>query len=106
MTSMVNLMDHKEEVDISKKWQCQKCGKCCQGIVNVKDKGLSIIRNSKIMCRFFDHVLQQCTNYTKRPLICKIYPFYIDMKDQSVFEAVKPENLKAMIDFTKEYGKY
>lgn len=87
-------MQEKEDVTKLTRWNCQECGKCCQSIVNVKGKSLSIVKDSKIMCRFFDPVLKHCTNYDKRPLVCRIYPFYIDMSDKSVFEAAKPKNLK------------
>ena len=69
------------EVPVDKKtrWECVRCGNCCKDIVLTKSKSLSIIKNGKPICKFFDEKTRLCINYENRPFICKLYPFVIDL---------------------------
>ena len=69
------------EVPVDKKtrWECQRCGNCCKDIVLTKSESLSIMKNGKPICKFFDEKTKLCLNYENRPFIRKIYPFVIDL---------------------------
>ena len=56
-----------------------------------KNKSLSIVKNSKVVCRFFDSSDNFCLKYGERPFICRIYPFVIDL-DKVVEDGIaRPE---------------
>jgi len=88
-------------IDKKTRWECQMCGDCCRDVVLTKNKNLSIIKDGKAVCKFFDEKNNRCLDYNNRPFICKSYPFVIDM-DKVVDEngtarpqqAFKLENLK------------
>lgn len=69
------------ELAIDKKtcWECVRCGSCCRDIVMAKGKELSVMKDGKAVCRFFDEGTKVCLNYEERPFICRIYPFVLDM---------------------------
>lgn len=81
------------EVKIDKKtrWECQRCGECCRGIIISAKKSLSIVKDGKAVCGFFDFSNNSCLNYNERPFICRLYPFVIDLDDIEEEGVVRPE---------------
>jgi Fe-S-cluster containining protein len=81
------------EVEIDKKtrWECQRCGECCRGIILSMNKNLSVVKEGKIVCKFFDFSNSSCLNYNERPFICKLYPFVIELHNIVEGDAAKPE---------------
>ncbi|MFT4303420.1 MAG: YkgJ family cysteine cluster protein [Candidatus Woesearchaeota archaeon] len=58
------------------KWECQQCGKCCNGLIISKQKSLSIIDDGCFVCKHFDKKTKLCNIHDDtRPFICRIYPF-------------------------------
>lgn len=49
------------------KWQCLKCGKCCE----------------KMKCRFLKD--NRCLDYEKRPIVCKLFPLSLFVRDNKIF---------------------
>lgn len=99
------------EIEITKKvrWECQRCGKCCKGIIMSKKKNLSILKDGKHVCKSLTDKL--CSMYNNRPFICKIYPFIMDITkcvdDNGVARPQKSflvENLKIHTECSG-YGK-
>lgn len=62
------------------RWECQRCGQCCKGLIVSKDKSLSIGKGGEMVCRFFDSGTRLCTNYNERPFICTVYPFIVNFE--------------------------
>ena len=79
------------EIDKKTKWECQRCGGCCRGLIVSRNKNLSLFKDGKVICRFFDSSANSCLNYDERPFICRIYPFVIDL-DKVVEDGIaRPE---------------
>jgi len=57
------LTDLKE----SDKWQCLRCGKCCK----------------KMNCKNLKNC--SCTDYEKRPIICRLFPLSLFVRDNKMF---------------------
>ena len=55
--------------DLSKddKWECRKCGKCCRGV----------------LCKKL--IVNDCSNYNNRPLVCKLFPMSVMAGDHLMF---------------------
>ena len=70
------------EVDIDKKtrWECQKCGDCCNGIILSKDKSLSVMKDGHFLCKNIDFEKKICLKYSERPFICRLYPFILQVE--------------------------
>jgi len=81
------------EVEIDKKtrWECQRCGECCRGIILSMNKNLSVVKDGKVICKFFDSSNNFCLNYNERPFICKLYPFVIDLGNIVEDGVARPE---------------
>lgn len=100
------------EVEIDKKtrWECQRCGECCKGIIISTNKSLSIVKDGKVVCKFFNSENNSCLNYNERPFICKLYPFVIELDNIVEDGVAKPqkafllENMKIHSE-CKGYGK-
>lgn len=81
------------EVKIDKKtrWECQRCGECCRGIIISTNKNLSEVKEGKVICRFFDFSSNSCLNYDERPFICRLYPFVIELGNIEEEGVARPE---------------
>ncbi len=90
------------EIEVTKrtKWECQRCGECCKGIIVSKEKSISVVENGKHVCRLFDGSAKTCRDYENRPFICRIYPFVIGLDNIVEGGTAKPrkafllENMK------------
>ncbi len=64
------------------RWACQQCGKCCHITPENRDFMVSLIGEPKDdgSCR---HLTKDnlCSIYNKRPLICRLYPFFMNLDD-------------------------
>lgn len=81
------------EVKIDKKtrWECQRCGECCRGIIISAKKSLSVVKDGKVVCGFFDFSNNSCLSYNERPFICRLYPFVIDLDNIAEEGVARPE---------------
>ena len=82
-------------------WRCLRCGRCCieYSVPLMLNEALRLIkkygwvierRGNKVVlaskpngeCIFLSRIggLAYCTIYYERPLVCKLYPFYIRLK--------------------------
>ena len=49
---------------------CTGCGLCCQNITNIEElKGYDLGNG---ICKYFDHISNQCKIYDNRPDICRV----------------------------------
>ena len=99
------------EVTVTKRtrWECVRCGECCNGFIISKKENLSVNKNGKMQCRYLEN--NECINYDNRPFICNLYPFIIDLDNIVDNEGVarpqrafRPEKLKIHTECSG-YGK-
>jgi len=66
------------EVTPETRWACQQCGKCCHVTPDNRELMASLIGEPKEdgSCR---HLTKNnlCSIYNERPLICRLYPFFM-----------------------------
>lgn len=60
-------------VDKKTKWKCLLCGKCCREIGNGLNN--SKLANKSGVCSNLN-IKNMCSDYSKRPVICMMYPFH------------------------------
>lgn len=74
------------------------------------NKNLSVIKDGKVICKFFDSSSNLCLNYNEMPFIYRLYPFIIDLENIIENGVARPEraflleNMK-MHSECKGYGK-
>lgn len=56
------------------KFQCDKCGKCCENL-NQSDLYESLNRGDGT-CKFYDEQKRLCSIYSHRPIICNVDEAY------------------------------
>lgn len=90
---MEELVFSMPETEITKntKWECQRCGECCRGIILSKNKDMSVLKEGRILCKFFDADNNLCLNYNERPFICRLYPFVIELDNIVEDGVARPE---------------
>jgi Fe-S-cluster containining protein len=77
------------------RFQCQRCTKCCSLDVMLSEREMNELnpkvdrawhttkktkRGSRFICCFLEGV--ECSIYAKRPLLCRLYPFFAVPSEQ------------------------
>jgi len=67
-------------VDSKTRWKCLLCGKCCREIGQGLEGSMLALDRKSGRC-FKLNVKNMCSDYFRRPVICKMYPFHPSRQD-------------------------
>jgi len=67
------------------RWECQKCMKCCRTNKDMVKK-IFDIHSDKDECPFLEN--NKCKIESKKPLICKLYPFFPGITEEEISFAI------------------
>ena len=67
-------------VDKETRWKCLLCGKCCREIgKGLENSKLALNRDSGRCSKL--NIKNMCSDYSRRPVICMMYPFHPSRED-------------------------
>lgn len=75
------------------KFECDKCGKCCESLNN--SELYNDLNNGEGICVYYDNTTHLCTIYENRPLKCNVEKAYSLFKDYITHEEYLKLNYEA-----------